>query len=118
MADGRFEHAVGLGHVVHDVQRGAVAQLQRAGAGAQTQDARAGGGIGVHDHGHGLTDLQLFPDHGLMWGMRGLDVEDEIAAGLVDLVLQVDGEVDANHGITVKKRVDGPEACGTVKDFA
>jgi hypothetical protein len=29
--------------------------------------------------------------------MRGLHVEDEIGAGRIDLVLQIDGEVDANH---------------------
>ena len=46
--------------------------------------------------------VQLF-DHLLLARLRTLQVEDEVGPRWgVDLVLQVDGEVDADHGFTVK----------------
>ncbi|MCY1534056.1 hypothetical protein D9M68_694120 [compost metagenome] len=99
-----FKHGVGLRHVVRDVERGAVAQLQRAGPGAQAQRAAAGGRVGVHDQGHGLAHLELFPHHFLLGRVGGLDIEDEVGGRGVDRVLQIDGEVDADHGVHREKK--------------
>jgi hypothetical protein len=53
---------------------------------------------GVAEQRHGLADQQLFPGNGLLARLRTLDVEDEIGTWRgVDHVVEVDGEVDADH---------------------
>jgi hypothetical protein len=54
--------------------------------------------VWVHQ-GHGLADQQLLPNHLLLAASARLHVEDEVGAGgCHDLVLQVDGKMDADHG--------------------
>jgi len=40
-----------------------------------------------------LAERQLFPDHTLPFDARGMDVDDEIAAGLGDVVVEFEREL-------------------------
>src|SRR2546423_3702845 len=51
----------------------------------------------VAQHLHVLAERQPFLEHPLPFGERGMDVEDEIAAGLGDVVVEVDHQPKPHH---------------------
>jgi len=73
---------------VIDVDRRIAADQQRAGKGLETHNTRVRDGIGVQVEWQVLADIQRLVHHGLMPGLRGMNTENEIATGLVDLIIQ------------------------------
>ena len=57
--------------------------------------------------GDWLADCQGFGDQRLAGRLRRMDVEDEVGAGKADLVVQVDGELEASHGWPFKETLTG-----------
>src|SRR5438105_1235810 len=53
--------------------------------------------IDVAQHLHVLAERQPFLEHPLPFGERGIDVEDEIAAGLGGVVVEVDRQPKPHH---------------------
>lgn len=54
--------------------------------------------IGVQIVRQVLADKQQLVHHGLIPGLRGMDTENEIAAGLVDFVIQLNREFKSDQG--------------------
>jgi hypothetical protein len=50
-------------------------------------------------HSQWLVDAQRFIQDGLACGLRGMNVDDEISGLLDDLVAELDGKAEANHGV-------------------
>jgi len=82
---------------VVDVDGGPIVDIERAGAGGQTQIAGSRCRMVMDRCRDGLADQQLLADQALAGGLRGVDVENEIGAGVEEFVLEVYRELDANH---------------------
>jgi hypothetical protein len=46
---------------------------------------------------HWLADQQLFADQALTGRLGGVDIENEIGAGVEEFVVEINRELDANH---------------------
>jgi len=90
-------------HVVQQVDGGAVGHTQRAGQGAQPQVAVQRDRIGVHRQRHVLADREQFLQHLLARGVRGVDVEDEVATGLRHLVVELQRQAQPDHGRPIER---------------
>ena len=75
---------------MRDIERGVIAQFQMSGPGGQPQKAVAGGRIDKKLLLQVLAQFEAFIHHRLVAGVGGMQVEDEIAAGLRDLVVEFD----------------------------
>ena len=89
-------------HVVIDLDRRLVQHLQRPGLRGQAQVAVAGGRVGLDAPGHRLAQRQHFVQHALACGQRRVDVEDEIAAGIEDLVVELQRELKTGHALPMR----------------
>lgn len=113
--DRGFSDQVGVADVMFDVYRRLVGNVQRAGLSAEAQVTGAGIGGELDAGRDGLADLQGFTDQRLAGGLRCLDIENEISAGKFDLIVQVDGELKANHGFPWGETVTGAARRGNGK---
>jgi hypothetical protein len=75
-----------------------IGDLQRTGVGAQPQQAVVEDRVVGNCRWHRLTEAQRFADDGLAGSGRGVNVEDEIGGLTNDLVAEIDGELEADHG--------------------
>jgi hypothetical protein len=96
-ADRRFADAVRVGHIVIDIKRCGVGDMERALVNAQAQIAGVGDRAGLDRRQHRLADLQLLANHQLAGGLGGVDVENKIGAGAKKFVMKVNRKLDANH---------------------
>jgi hypothetical protein len=83
--------------MVIDVHGGGVMDGQMAGAGPQPHEARPVDGVGINHRQQLRTDLQGLTDYRLMRRLCRMNVENEIAGLIGDVVLQVDGQIEPDH---------------------
>ena len=87
-----------VGKVVHEINRGRVGKLQLARFCANIKVTIAGDRIRMHPLRDGLAQGQAFVRNCLVRRVHRMDVEHEIGATPVDLVVQINLQLDLDHG--------------------
>ena len=109
--DGHLGYLRRLGEMVQQVDRRAVGHPQRAGVRPHAQVAVVGEGVGLDQGRHRLAQYQRFVDDALSVGVGRVDVEDEIAGWFEDLVVEVERQLEPDHGCTAASQqlATGPQ---------
>lgn len=84
--------------VMQQIDSGTVGQLEGPGKRLDAQVAIQSCRVCLDPPRHILAQRQGFIQHALALCLRGMDVEDEIAAGVRDVVVEVERDLEADHG--------------------